>query len=674
MFLNTIGRRLAAGFAAALILLGILGVVAYQKSESIHSNQKMVVHTYQVLEGLNNILSTLKDAETGQRGFLITGVDDYLAPYTAARSAISGDIDVVAKLTSDNSSQQERIATLRPLVEAKFAEMQSTIDRRRRDGFDAARGIVMQNKGKAVMDQIRALLTAMDSAERGLLGVRSAASDDAVRSTTVTVVVVVLIGIALLSGIGVLLTRSITRPMANVIDAAGRLARGDCDFTIEVKGDDEPARALRAVIAMKENLQALISDTKGLVASAAKGQLGTRVDADRHQGDFRAVVQGINDTLDAVVGPVTEVGRLLSAMEAGDLTRPIVQPYQGQLEELRQAANNTLSGLAQTFGEVGRVLAAIEAGDLTQTITTQFRGQYDDMRSAVNSTVARLAQTVSEVATAAEQLAGASTQVSSAAQSLSQSASEQAASVEETSASVEQMTTSVNQNSENAKVTDGIASRAAEQATEGGAAVLQTVEAMKEIATKIAIIDDIAFQTNMLALNATIEAARAGEHGKGFAVVATEVGKLAERSQVAAQAISELASTSVQTAERAGTLLSEIVPNIGKTSELVQEITAVSAEQAIGVKQINTSVSQMSQVTQQNASSSEELAATAEEMSAQSENLQQLMAFFRLTDQARLGTPARKAAPEVAFAAAIPTQPKPASAPPARLAAKFDRF
>ncbi len=231
-------------------------------------------------------------------------------------------------------------------------------------------------------------------------------------------------------------------------------------------------------------------------------------------------------------------------------------------------------------------------------------------------------RSLGDVKVVADNVASASQQLSSSAEEMSQGASEQAAAVEESSASVEQMSATIRQNSENAQETENIAQSTAKDAEESGGAVESTVNAMRHIADKISIIEEIARQTNLLALNAAIEAARAGEHGKGFAVVAAEVRKLAERSQRAAAEISELSASSVQVADKAGTMLNKILPDIQRTATLVQEISAASIEQNAGTEQINKGMQQLDTVIQQNSSSSEEMAATAEEMSAQAAELQ----------------------------------------------------
>jgi methyl-accepting chemotaxis protein len=323
------------------------------------------------------------------------------------------------------------------------------------------------------------------------------------------------------------------------------------------------------------------------------------------------------------------VAHIVAAAGLGDFSQRIkTEGKTGFLANLSTGMNELVQTCEQSLNDVANVLATVAEGDLTQRITRDYHGLFGKVKDSVNASNDNLTRVIGEVRGAANALTGAANQVSATAQSLSQAASEQAASVEESTSQIEVMSVSINKNSDNAKVTNGMATKTTKEAKDGGSAVSHTVVAMKKIASKISIVDDIAYQTNLLALNAAIEAARAGEHGKGFAVVAAEVRKLAERSQEAAKEIGELAQSSVTTAERAGKLLEEIVPSIEKTSELVQEIAAASAEQSESVTQIGGAMGQLTRATQINASASEELAATSEELSSQAGQLQQSIAFF----------------------------------------------
>ncbi|EGW22880.1 methyl-accepting chemotaxis sensory transducer [Methylobacter tundripaludum SV96] len=441
----------------------------------------------------------------------------------------------------------------------------------------------------------RVLQDALDAQVKYNIDLARKSVDDAVeikRKALIQSAAIAVTAFLMTAVMGFFITRNLMNQLGGepdeAADIANKIAVGDLSSQIHLKPGDT-ASVFAAMKNMSDTLKGLLADTDVLVKAAAEGALDTRADASKYQGDFRKLVQGINDTLDGVIDPVNEAVEVLKEMEQGNLT---------------------------------------------QTVNGDYKGQLKDFKDTVNNTIAKLSQVIGEVNAAASNIAGASEEVSATAQNMSHATSEQAASVEETSASVEQMSASINQNTENAKVTDGMATQASGEAVQGGEAVRETVGAMKSIAGKIGIIDDIAYQTNLLALNAAIEAARAGEHGRGFAVVAAEVRKLAERSQIAAQEIGELAESSVDMAESAGKLLDTIVPSIKKTSDLVQEIAAASEEQSAGVGQINTAMDQLNQITQQNASSSEELAATSEEMSGQAAQLQELMAFFTVGDSA----------------------------------------
>jgi methyl-accepting chemotaxis protein len=288
-----------------------------------------------------------------------------------------------------------------------------------------------------------------------------------------------------------------------------------------------------------------------------------------------------------------------------------------------------IRGIRRALASAVDAAERIARGDLREAVAVTSRDELGDLQHAMRRMAEKLASVIAKVRGGAGSLAAAASQVSTTSQALSQGTGEQASSVEETSALLEEMNASISTNATASKQTEAMASEGARNAQESGKAVAETVEAMKAIADRISIVEEIAYQTNLLALNAAIEAARAGEHGKGFAVVAAEVRKLAERAQHAAKEIGTLATSSTEVAERSGRLLTELVPGIQRTAELVQEVAGASREQAQGVSSVQRAMSEVDAVTQRNASAAEELASTAEEMATQAGALEQMVGFFR---------------------------------------------
>lgn len=412
------------------------------------------------------------------------------------------------------------------------------------------------------------------------------------------------------------------------------LAQGNLNFEVRIaQASEETQEAFEmyeslkmAIDQCKEAIVALCTDANDLADSARNGILTNRASLDNHQGEYQNLMKGVNDTLDAVIGPLTTAAQYVKNISKGVIPSKIDNDYKGEFLEIKQSINQLIDAQNQIIEKAN--LAA--KGDLT--IELQKRSENDELMVALDKMVKSTANIVSEVRTAAYNIANATIQLSSGSQQISQGANEQASSAEELSSSMEEMASNIQQNSDNAQQTETIANKSSVNIETTSQNVYQVVKSMKNIAEKVGIISDIAFQTNILALNAAVEAARAGEHGRGFAVVAAEVRKLAERSHVAAGEINLITKTSVQLAEDAGNQLGLVVPDIRKTSTLVQEITAASMEQNSGATQINNAISQLNKVIQQNAAASEELATSAEELSSQGEQLLDMIAFFKVSE------------------------------------------
>ena len=386
--------------------------------------------------------------------------------------------------------------------------------------------------------------------------------------------------------------------------------------------NDELVIAFQHMIA---TITQLVEEMERLTESAVQGRLETRGDSDKFQGDFARIVQGINDTLDAVIEPLNVAAGYVDRISKGDMPDKITAEYAGDFNAIK----NNLNMLIDAMHDVTRLAEAMADGNLS--VEVQERSDRDTLMQALNAMMQRVNGVVADVKTAADNVASGSQAMSTGSTEMSHGATEQAAASEQASSSMEQMAANIRQNADNAQQTEKIAAQAAKDAGESGQAVADTVDAMQQIAQKIAIIEDITRQTRMLSLNATIEAARAQEHGRGFGVVAAEVRALAERSQAAATEINGLASSSMAIAEKAGERLKQLVPDIRKTAELVQEISAASREQSTGTGQINNAIQQLEQVIQQNSATSEELSATAEELASQAEMLRNTVGFFTTT-------------------------------------------
>jgi len=423
---------------------------------------------------------------------------------------------------------------------------------------------------------------------------------------------------------------------------AEKLAAGDLNINVDVKSEkDILAKDIQMVIV---TLKGLISEIGILTAAAVEGDLDIRGDTNKFKGEYRAIISGINNTLNAIIEPIKESSGVLQELAKGNLHVNVKGDYKGDHAQIKTALNDSINTILSYISEISGVLTEMAKGDLDVEITADYKGDFVEIKNSLNYIVQALNTILGDINSASEQVASGSRQVSDGSQALSQGSTEQASSIEELSASITEIAEQTKNNAINANHANELALNAKENAILGNEQMKEMLNSMVEINESsaniskiIKVIDEIAFQTNILALNAAVEAARAGQHGKGFAVVAEEVRNLAARSANAAKETTTLIEGSIRkveagtkTANETAVELNKIVSDSEKVAKLVGEIASASNEQASAIAQINRGIEQVSQVVQTNSATAEESAAISEELSSQSELLKDMVSQFKL--------------------------------------------
>ncbi|MGA1803802.1 HAMP domain-containing methyl-accepting chemotaxis protein [Rhizobium sp. HT1-10] len=485
-------------------------------------------------------------------------------------------------------------------------------------------GTISMGEGQQITVQLLNVLEKLNATVTGNVSETDSATNDQYASSR-NLLIAMTIGLILVSTASALwILLNISRGLKRAVNLADAVSIGDLEQNIEHKSNDEIRDLVNSMGRMTLNLR----NTAAVASKIAEGDLSVTAQKLSDKDVLGMAMQGMITNLRGT----SDVARQIAEGDLSSTAQPL-----SEKDVLGVAMQSMITNLRAT-SDVARQIAE---GDLT--VSPMPLSNRDTLGIALQQMVERLRGVVADAISAADNVSSGSQELSASAEQVSQGATEQAASAEEASAAMEEMAANIKQNADNAAQTEKIARQSAKDAEASGDAVTRAVSAMRTIAEKIGIVQEIARQTDLLALNAAVEAARAGEHGKGFAVVASEVRKLAERSQSAAAEIGSMSGDTVKAAAEAGDMLGRLVPDIRKTAELISEISAACREQDVGASQINEAIQQLDKVTQQNAGASEQMSATSEELAAQAEELQTSISFFKIETTAARANASRKA-------------------------------
>lgn len=682
-----IGTKIITGFLLVAVIAGVIGLVGingistiarldddmYHKMTSPLKNMVLITESFQRLRGnVKDIILAETSAE----------IDDYESRIKDRFKDFDENLDIYEDtlFTEEGAKLVKEVKDLR----AQYESTTKDIIRLVRTGNKAAALVLVKGEGNTIRTMIeekyRRLSEIKDTAAD-----KTATDNQATAKATTTTMIIVLAGgmlIALL--IGIFISGSISRPLKKALTMIEEMGRGHLSERLNLKSADEVGKMGQAMDRFADDLQnkmvgnmkriaagdvsmelalvdqqdeitpalktmidairRMVADAGMLAQAAQDGALGTRADASRHGGDFRKIVEGVNETLDAVIKPVQEASVVLGEMAKGNLKLRVSGNYRGDHAIIKNAMNETLDEVSGYIDEISSVLTSMANSNMDVAVTGNYRGDFAPIKQALNLIIETFNDMLAEMNNAAEQVAAGSRQVSDGSQELSQGATEQASSIEQLTASITEIAAQTRQNAVNANEANELAVKAKDNAVGGNTQMKEMLKAMGDINTSstniskiIKVIDEIAFQTNILALNAAVEAARAGQHGKGFAVVAEEVRNLAARSASAAKETTDLIEGSIQKvaagtriADETARALDQIVNDVTRAASLVGSIAAASNEQASGIAQVNQGVEQVSQVVQANSATSEESAAASEELSSQADLLKSLINRFNL--------------------------------------------